>query len=331
MIIVSGCPGSGAHDLAARLSDRMGFQLWQSFKNGDADADFSILMRRILTASPYTIWPGGPADLYAQASAGFGFKLSRWQQSMMERALQSRPTIIVDCAFDGKLFAEHLVTIRRRRDAKSQVNPTPRELECGDMYVDGYNEWMSNSILERRQVDWHSSSDNTIGDIQEDIASDLYGQRRAYQHHIKFYSTGEYRKPELVIVGEGLPEGPMNQRPADLPFCRPSGASEVLSKVMVQLGIRRAYLTNVCKTGDEFTDQRLLADELHIVDGAIIIAIGETAGRTLRRIRAAHSEIPHPSRQASQRAQHYDSWLSRMRAAIPVPLWPEIHLAQKLG
>lgn len=331
MIVVSGCPGSGAADLAARLAARLHFTLWPAPDPAQPVPTFAELLRRVVSASPATVWTGGPADLHAGAAFGFGLPLEPWQRSLLERALQARPTLLLACRFAPSIPAEMLMTRRRLREPKSPLEPTAAERDRGARYVAEYEAYLAGSLLERLPVDAERLRDAHLDRLVEQVAEALAAQRPAYLHALRYRAAGAWPAPELVLVGEGFPEGPMNLAPGALPFIRPTGASATLHRALAALGVRRAYLTNVCKTGDEFRDHLLLAEELQLTRGEAVVALGATAGRALRRIRAVHTEITHPSAQARFHPQSFGAWLKRLARAAERPEWPEAHLAATLS
>lgn len=322
MLIVFGPSGCGAADLAARLAARLHFTLWPA--EGIPDT-FPELLRAVVAAAPATVWAGGPADLHATGR----LRLEPWQRSVLERVLQARPTLVLACDFSARLVAEMHMTRRRLREPRSPLELTAEERALGERYAAAAAEYQATSLLERLPVDAQRLRDHHLDRLVEQVAEVLAVQRPAFLHCLRFRAVGAWPAPELVLVGEGFPEGPMNLAPGALPFARPSGASATLHRALATLGVQRAYLTNVCKTGDEFRDALLLAEELQATRGEAVVALGATAGRALRRIRAVHTEIAHPSAQARNHPQSFGAWIKRLARAAERPEWPEPHLADR--
>lgn len=328
MIHVDGPPGAGVAQLARRLADDLHYRVEQRKPTGDP---LDVLLRRELTAGPHAVIAHGYVSLHAYAralnSTRYRQPLGRWELRLLDRAAACQGSVLVYATSRP----EELAALA---DPKEQRDEFTRALCArGEQLLAGFAEAVEGSALPRVVIDGPRLSEDGYQRVLSWIRDEIQRARPDVLHHQHYRASGRTHRPVAALVGERYPEHGVDIRdqPGARAFLRATGSSWTLHRALTAAGLDEAYLCNAYRSGDEVADLFALRTELEAVDPGAVVALGTVAGRALRRLRIAHTEVPHPAHQRRFNAGAFGAYVKRLtRAVANPPEWPPIHLIPEL-
>lgn len=345
MIYLDAPPGAGAlrlaHDLARDLHLRTEDRLRDLHQGTDAEREalrqrleLDDLLRHDLTAPPLAVILGGPATVHAYAQGllphAWRRPLEPWEFHLLDRPAAAHGAVRVHLTAAPSELAE----LAHEKEQRPELVRTlaARGLEV----LRGLDQAVQWSALPTYHVDGPRLTEEGYQRLLAWLRSTLLRQRPRAEHLARYRASGEWPRPAVALVGDGYPEtaqggADLRELPGARAFLRATGSSWTLHKALTAAGLQRAYLTNVRATGDELPDLFLLRQELEETDPGRVVALGERAGRALRRLKIPHTEVPHPAHHRRFNASAFGGYVKRLAvAASEPPAWPPVHLLTDL-
>jgi hypothetical protein len=324
LIHVDGPPGAGVGRLAQRLADDLHFGVDQ---RKPQPLDLAQLLRRELTCGPHVVVAHGPVSLHAYAYAVNSHKyrapLGTWELHLLDRAALASGAVLIYAA--ARL--EEVAQLADPKEARDEF--TQRLGRAADRLLEGFEQALATTRLPLVRVDGPRLQEDGYQKLVAWVRAELLRQRQDVFHHAEHRSSGNCQRPTLALVGDRYPElgHDLRDQPGARAFLRAAGSSWTLHRALTAAGVDDAYLCNWHRSGDEVADLFHLRRELERVDPQHVVALGQAAGRALRKLKIPHPELPHPAHQRRFNAGAFGAYVKRLtRACEDVPEWPPVHL-----